>query len=160
MSLGTFRETDIERLKDLLMRCEIKGLILDIDATLCNHGSEVLDEDIVGRLNFLKEDISLCFASNNGGQRNASLSRQYDIPVAVASRPKPYPDLYQNGMHIMGTTRENTAMGGDRAITDIAGANRLGIMTLQFEPMGLQTEPTKMKIARRFEKAIYQFIMH
>ena len=54
----------------------------------------------------------------------------------VGHAGKPNPRGYREAMEKAGVTAEETAMLGDKLLTDVLGAKRSGVLALMVEPLG------------------------
>lgn len=142
--------------QDDLAERGIRGLILDLDNTLCPwQGSEPGPERRawVARA---KERFGVCLLSNTiRGQRLRRVAGELGVPCLArfARGRKPQPEGYESAMKLLGTTPAETAMIGDQLLTDIRGANRLGLTTVWTLPLS-EHEFVWTKLMRRVERRL------
>jgi 4-nitrophenyl phosphatase len=88
----------------------------------------------VGRgARFLGTNGDRSFPSERGNEPGAgALLAAIETACGVKPRVfgKPQPDLFQQGLRMLGTRAERTAMIGDRYETDIIGAHHVGLVTI------------------------------
>jgi len=114
----------------------IKVLIADLDNTLAMYENETPDEETKRWVQALEDaGISLAIVSNNGLER----VRKYCEPLGVDyywKSGKPSRKTIRLAMEKLGGTKETTALVGDKFVTDIIGAKRLGILSIKVKPLG------------------------
>lgn len=122
-----------------LHRQGIRGILFDIDNTLVKHG-EPADERAICLFRKLQSfGLQYCFLSNNKEERVKSFCEQVG-GTYIYKAGKPAVRGYEQGMHKMGTNRENTVFVGDQLFTDIWGANRTGLVSYLVEPIDKKEE--------------------
>lgn len=90
-------------------------------------------------------------ASNAGRVR--PIADALDIPW-VTRALKPFAGGYRRGMAMLESLPESTAMVGDMLLTDILGANRLGLFTILVDPKSTH----EALPARLFQRPLEQLI--
>ena len=80
--------------------------------------------------------ITVMILSNNRSSRRVeTFCSQLGIRY-VGHAGKPKTRGYREAMAIAGASREETAMVGDKLLTDVLGARRSGVLALMVEPLG------------------------
>lgn len=152
-----FPDLFVEALKDInikmLVKRNIKGIILDIDNTIVPSFVLEVDEEILEWIeNVKKSGIKVCIVSNAVRRRVEKLSRQLDIP-AIHQALKPAKRAFITAVEKMDTTCEQVAVAGDQIFTDIYGGNRLNMYTILVEPI-TRKDFVFVKIKRLAEKFV------
>ena len=131
----------------------IRALILDVDNTLTEHGSQELLPEVAAWLQRMHaEGIRLVIASNNMPKRVAPFARRVGLDyLAFCCKPSPL-GLYR-ARRAIGVPRSAVALVGDQIFTDALGANLYGIPILLVQPMRQDTKPT-IRLKRMLEKPI------
>ena len=131
--LTSYREVTAERLEDL----GIKLLLCDLDYTLAPRRVREPDGELRRWLEELRErGITVMILSNNRSPaRVERFCRSLGIRY-VGHAGKPSRRGYREAMTLAGTAPEETAMLGDKLLTDILGARRSGVTALMVEPLG------------------------
>lgn len=122
-------------------------VIIDVDNTLALKRSVQVTEEITTFLSKLRQEQTIrgiCLVSNvvlPNGRRKRRVQEIAELLgaswyCAYFPHCKPHPKPYQEGMRLLGSTPENTLMIGDQLLTDIRGANRLGLYTIWVQPLG------------------------
>ena len=135
----------------------IRGIVFDVDNTLCEYGGEVINEKNRGSFDKIREEFRTCIISNTSPCRRAMLTKYFGVPAVLTETKKPRAKPYQEAMSILETSASETAMVGDRLLTDIVGANKLGMYTIKVNPFDWWSEPLVIKVARGFESFVLGF---
>jgi len=120
-----------------------RTLLFDLDNTLGRHGAERLPDRIVEFLSSLAEQgFAVGILTNR--RRNS------DVPAVHALRER-FPVVHAAGkparggflrlLAMLDGTPNDTVMIGDRRMTDILGANRLGIYSIRVRSRGSEARP-------------------
>lgn len=135
----------------------IKVLICDIDNTLAPHDVEVPGEEAIKFINRAKEiGFKVAIASNNTKDRVALFTKDLDI-FYINSALKPFPFVFIRIARHFHVSLSQMAMMGDQLLTDMLGANLVGVYTVLSSPLVLRDIPiTKMN--RKVENRIYELL--
>ena len=122
---------------DWLQRRGIKLLLCDLDFTLAPKSVPHPDRAVLAWINEMKAaGICVMIISNNRSSRRVELyCRELGITY-VGHAGKPSLRGYRQAMEKAGVTAEETAMLGDKLLTDVLGAKRSGVLMLMVEPAG------------------------
>ncbi len=120
---------------DFLKKRRLTNLIFDIDNTILVVNDINVPAKLVSFFEKLeKKGFNICVVSNNGKDRV--------IPVAYALKCgyifkacKPLKSAYERAMVALDSSLENTVMIGDQMLTDIKGANEIGLYSILVEPV-------------------------
>lgn len=146
----------VERISELephhLQEAGIRGLILDLDNTLCEWQSETLPEDILRWVAKMKRaGIRMCIASNTHDRRRLRrMAAGLDLP-SVSGAPKPRRRCFARALDILQLRPEEAAVVGDQLFTDILGGKRSGIHTILVRPIH-RREFIGTKVSRLVER--------
>lgn len=112
-------------------------LLCDLDYTLAPRYVPRPDDRLRAWLAEMKgADIRVMILSNNRSPaRVERFCRDLGIDY-VGHAGKPSPRGYRQAMEKAGVTPAQTAMLGDKLLTDVLGANRSGVWAVMVEPMG------------------------
>ena len=148
----------------LLLDHGIKLLLCDLDYTLAPRAVAVPNDALHRWLDKMRAaGITVMILSNNrSGERVDTFCRDLGIPY-VGHAGKPGRRGYREAMAKAGVTEAQTAMLGDKLLTDVLGAKRSGVLALMVEPLGgpvgawnhvlhLLQRPFKFISKRRFNK--------
>lgn len=122
---------------EFLERAGITLLLSDLDFTLapksCRKPSPALREWIAA---MERKGIQVMIVSNNrSGERVKEFCAGLGIPYQ-GHAGKPSTKGLKAAMKRAGAGRANTAMLGDKLLTDMLAANRAGVLALMVEPFG------------------------
>ena len=156
------RYTDITA--PILLAEGVKLLLCDLDYTLVPRAVETPDEILYRWLDDMhKAGIQVMILSNNrSSTRVNTFCHQLGI-LYVGHAGKPSRRGYREAMAKAGVTAAETAMLGDKLLTDVLGAKRSGVLALMVEPLGgpvgswnqvlhFLQRPFKFISKRRFKK--------
>ena len=140
---------DYESLKN----AGIKILLFDLDNTII----PISETEPTKRLKDLISEIKLVgikpvIMSNSGKKRVGPFKEGLVVDAACSSK-KPFKRKYKKILDIYNVKPEEVACVGDQLITDIFGANRMGMVSILVNPISTN-DFKKTKINRFFEKLI------
>ena len=115
----------------------IRLLLCDLDFTLAPKFVSHPDAEVLAWIAEMKaEGITVMILSNNrSSQRVELFCRELDITY-VGHAGKPARRGYRQAMEQVGVSARETAMLGDKLLTDVLGARCSGILSLMVEPAG------------------------
>lgn len=122
---------------ELLRQKGIRLLLCDLDYTLAPKSVRIPPEDVKTWIDGLKAaGITVMILSNNrSGKRVNDFCRVLGIDYVGHAR-KPSPTGLQRAMRKAGAAEAETAMLGDKLLTDVLAANLSGVTALMVEPAG------------------------
>ncbi len=122
---------------ELLQGRGIKLLLSDMDYTLAPKSQRVADDGVIDWLRAMEQaGITVVILSNN---RSAQRVNDFcgDLGIGfVGHAGKPSSRGFREAMAKYGVTAAQTAMLGDKLLTDMLGAHRSGVWALMVEPKG------------------------
>lgn len=121
----------------LLERLGVRLLLCDLDYTLAPKSVPQPDGTLHAWLEELRQaGVTVMILSNNRSSRRVeTFCRELGIRY-VGHAGKPRVGGYRAAMEQAGIPAEQTAMLGDKLLTDVLGARRSGILALMVEPLG------------------------
>lgn len=120
------QDINLERLKER----GIKLIILDIDNTLVAPNEAKPHESVVDWLNQLQnEGFLVCIMTNNTAERAQQLEIDKGIHIVHLAH-KPLKKNFREILKKFGVEASEACMVGDQLITDVLGANRMGIFSI------------------------------
>ena len=129
------RYTDITA--KMLSERGIKLLLCDLDYTLAPRSVSHPDEKVLAWVNAMKAaGIEVMILSNNRSSVRVDTFCQDMGLTYVGHAGKPAKRGYREAMAKAGVTPRETAMLGDKLLTDVLGAKRSGVLALMVEPLG------------------------
>lgn len=150
------RSFDTLSVRDLKQR-DIRLLLCDIDNTLVAHDIPLPDERV---LRFVKEvqeaGIVVVFISNNVKERVQIFAKDLSVscyPFAM----KPLPITFRKVLKDYNINRKYVAMLGDQLLTDMLGANLMGLYTILTAPVA-QKDLRYTKMNRKIENMIFWYL--
>ena len=121
----------------MLQSWGIRLLLCDLDYTLAPRSVARPDKQVLAWVQAMKDaGIEVMILSNN---RSSARVEEFckDMGITyVGHAGKPAKRGYREAMAKAGVTEEETAMLGDKLLTDVLGARRSGVLALMVEPLG------------------------
>ncbi len=122
-------------------------LLIDVDNTLCLRKTDEVDPAVVTFLHELQNSGAVkgvCLVSNVVTRSQRRIDRvariaaklECEYVCAFWPRTKPGPRPYREALSKVGAKPHQAVMIGDQLLTDILGANKLGMRTVWVRPMG------------------------
>ncbi|GLC88523.1 YqeG family HAD IIIA-type phosphatase [Lysinibacillus piscis] len=137
-----------------LQELGIKGIITDLDNTLVEWDRADATEELIVWLRIMKAaGIRVIIASNNNEARVKHFAEPLGIPYIHKAR-KPLRNAFYSGVVQLGLRPEEIAMVGDQLLTDVMGANRLGLHTILVKPVA-QSDGLVTKLNRFIERRVF-----
>lgn len=133
-----------------------KAVLFDIDNTLIRYGYDELDSGPEKVLEKLRKDFKLMAVSNGCPLEEKYLQKLLSMDVIMNAR-KPFKKSFNEALSNLSVKPENTIMIGDKFLTDVWGANRVGIYSIYVSPLSLD-EPFHLRIARKIENFIEKLL--
>jgi HAD superfamily phosphatase (TIGR01668 family) len=132
----------------------IRGLIIDLDNTICAYRDPALIDGVREWVAAAKDaGFSLVIVSNNFPERVGAIGAELGI-AGVPSALKPLPGAYLRALRLLGTRRRQTAIIGDQLFTDVLGAKVLGMHAVLTEPIIASDFPLT-RVLRFMERAFF-----
>ena len=120
-----------------LARRGIRLLLCDLDYTLAPKSQREPDETVrrwIGQMRQAGVEVMI-LSNNRSPARVEQFCRELGITYEGDAK-KPRTVGFRRAMARCGVTPKETAMLGDKLLTDMLGANRSGILALMVEPRG------------------------
>lgn len=155
-----YEVSHLYEIQGLLDQAGVEAIILDIDQTIVPYGKTTVPKDVRTLIQSLKPDYRMCFLSNfphteHRIERIRTIERQLEVDAIFSERRKPSPAAFRLALEYLKTEPERTMMVGDRILTDIIGANQVGIQTVLVAPLDKKTDPFFMVTLPRFFERPY-----
>lgn len=142
-------DIDYQKLKEKGIKC----LLFDLDNTLVPVKEDIPKKRVKEFLLYLERDFKIIIISNSNRKRLIPFKESLNIDVAASAR-KPFKKKYLKILKIFKFKEYEVAAIGDQLLTDILGANRVGITSILVNPIG-DYEKLPTKINRLLERFIY-----
>lgn len=143
--------------KSLIQR-GYKAVLTDLDNTLIAWDDQTLTSRTYQWLRELEaHHIPVVIVSNNTKKRVYGATAQLKSPV-VASAQKPFRKGLKKAVHLTGCEREHILLIGDQVLTDVIGANRIGIDVALVKPL-VSSDAWMTRLNRKVEASILTYLM-
>lgn len=134
---------------DALWDAGVRGIVFDLENTLALYKG---DELVPGHRELLVElkerGFALGIVSNSSRTWVTQVSEPLGIPF-VGDAGKPRPVAFLRMVACLPVTLQEVAMVGDQRLTDVYGAQRLGLRAVLVDALG-NAEPLTSRLQRRF----------
>ena len=132
----------------------IKGLMLDLDSTLMAPKAGSLTGEADAWLSNARKCMKLVILSNNKrAEYLDKVGKELNLPV-IGHAAKPFKSGFEKALDHLKLTKEEVAVVGDRALTDILGGKLFDIRTILVMPLKSITEPSLKTCARNIERSL------
>ena len=147
-NLESIYDIDIMELKSV----GIKALFFDLDSTLMKSKSGKFSFQTLQFLNDLKSNFKLAIITNNKNKNYIKLAKsQTDIPIYSHAK-KPDIEILLRACEELEVDPRNTAMIGDRPLSDILGGQKAGMATILVDSISKDEENFIVRFARFVER--------
>lgn len=147
-NIESIYDIDIEELKNN----GIKALFFDLDSTLMKSKSAKFSFKTVQFLNDLKSNFKLAIVTNNKNIDYINKAKsQVDIPI-YSNAKKPNPKVLLLACKELNIEPKNTAMIGDRPLSDILGGINADMITILVDSISKDEESPIVRFARFLER--------
>lgn len=135
----------------------IELVIFDLDNTIATYEEKRASKEAT-ELMFKIKDLGLTpiLMTNSGRERGAGFRDSLEIDTC-ASAKKPLKRSYIKVMNLYKKTPEKIACVGDQLLTDVYGANKMGMTSILINP--LSKKDRKVTYFNRFIEKILFFIL-
>lgn len=136
--------------ENFLKENNIKALVLDVDNTLTEHGSQEISKRTRDWLTTMRENgVKLCILSNNTPERIKPFAQKIGADFVCGTKPRKRD--YQKALALLKLPPNECAGVGDQIFTDILGANLSELVSILTRPIS-ENETAFIKFKRRLEK--------
>ena len=147
-NIESIYDIDIEELKNN----GIKALFFDLDSTLMKSKSAKFSFKTVQFLNDLKSNFKLAIVTNNKNIDYINKAKsQVDIPI-YSNAKKPNPKVLLLACKELNVEPKNTAMIGDRPLSDILGGINADMTTILVDSISKDEESPIVRFVRFLER--------
>lgn len=137
----------------MLKKQGIHALFFDLDNTIIGYDQVHLNDEHRAFLISLQKDFSVVILSNTSFARVSKALEGLDIPF-IYHATKPLKRGFKKALHLVKASSKETEMIGDQLMTDIFGANRMGIETILIRSVKRKSDRWMTKINRVFERFV------
>lgn len=140
---------------DNLKKKHIKCILFDLDNTLVPVNTKKPDKRIKDFINDLKEKgFKVIILSNSKKEKVVNFRNSLEVDASAFSL-KPRKKKYIKIMNTFNYKPEEIAAVGDQLLTDVLGANRVGIISILVNPVSKKDEFITL-FNRSIERIVYK----
>lgn len=141
---------------EFLKAHNISAVMTDLDNTLVAFDEADADDNVLKWIQSLEaSNIKLLILSNGRHERVKAFAEPHGIDYIDSAR-KPMLENFHKGLKLLGTKKKNTVMVGDQLMTDVLGANRVGIKSVLVIPVK-EKDGWATYLNRRIERVIMKY---
>lgn len=141
---------------DELHAAGVRGIITDLDNTLVGARDPQATPELMEWLKTVRaRGFTVVIVSNNNRTRVSRFAEPIGI-TSIAAAKKPLRRAFRQALDVLGLAPEQTVVIGDQLLTDVFGANRMGMHAILVTPIAPQDESPFTRINRRIERRIFQ----
>ncbi len=149
---------NVESLFDIDFK-EIKGLginalLFDLDSTLMPSKSGVFPPKVLELINVLKQNFIIAIISNNKNKDYISKVQSISDFTVIGNANKPSPKKMREFLQSVNILPEQTAVIGDRPLTDILSGKLLGAKTILVDSITKDSENKLTRFVRKLERLV------
>lgn len=135
----------------------IKSLFFDLDNTIIAYDEAELSHKQIEFIKNLQKDFKVLILSNTNFKRVSLALNQVDIPFIWYAK-KPLKFGFKKALRKLDSTKEETIIIGDQLMTDVFGANRVGIGSILVGSVKRKSDHLITKFNRILETIILKRI--
>lgn len=144
------QDINLEKLKQLNIKC----LLIDLDNTMAAHYDKTANDEVLAFIKKVKDaGFKIIIISNNTSDRVTTFASPLNIPFYGQAR-KPLMRMYLKIIKENDLKKEEIACVGDQLLTDIWGANRLGMFSILVTPI-VESDIIYTKLNRLLEVFLF-----
>lgn len=147
-------EIDLEK----LAAAGIRGIVADLDNTLVGARDTGAPPKLKDWLETVRsKGFRVVVVSNNRRERVMRFAESIGAPF-IHSAKKPLRGAFRKALEMMELSPEQTAVIGDQLLTDVFGANRMGMHPILVTPIAPQDENAFTRFNRKIERKIFEIL--
>lgn len=140
---------------DFLKKQGVKSLFFDLDNTLIAYDEDVILGESLSLLESLSKDFNIVVVSNSPKKRVMKAVSHFDY---IHFARKPLKVGLKKAINIVKNQKHEVCLIGDQVLTDVFGANRLGIDVILVKPLKKSSDKWitsfNRKIAQKILKGV------
>ncbi len=140
---------------DALWKSGVRGIVTDLDNTLVGAKAPYATPELAEWLKLVERaGFKVVIVSNNNRLRVSAFAEPIKLPYIWRAK-KPSTQAFRKAIQQLGLAPHEAVVIGDQLLTDVLGANRLGIKSILVTPISPQDESGFTRINRRVERYIF-----
>ncbi|MBU1093840.1 MAG: YqeG family HAD IIIA-type phosphatase [Firmicutes bacterium] len=135
----------------------INSLFFDLDNTIIAYDEVELNHKQIEFIKDLQKDFKVLILSNTNFKRVSLALNKVDLPFIWYAK-KPLKFGFKKALKILDAKKEETVIIGDQLMTDVFGANRVGIGSILVASVKRKSDRAITKFNRKIEAVILKKI--
>ena len=137
---------------DALYQSGVRGIITDLDNTLVGSRDPHATPELMEWLRKVKSlGYKVVIVSNNNRARVSAFAEPLGIPF-ISRAKKPLNAAFYQAQHLLQLNANAVVVIGDQLMTDIFGANRMGMHSILVRPISPDDESAGTRVNRMLER--------
>jgi uncharacterized protein len=136
----------------------INSLFFDLDNTIISYDQVELNQEQIDYLNKLAKDFTIFILSNTNKKRVSTALKNTNFKYIWHAK-KPLSFGFKKALKMINKTKSEVIMIGDQLMTDILGANSIGIKTILVKSVKRKSDHKITKFNRKLENIMIKKIM-
>jgi uncharacterized protein len=135
----------------------VKSLFFDLDNTIIGYDEDVLSQKHLDFFKELSKSFNVLIISNSNYKRVSHAVEMSGLPYIWYAK-KPLKFGFKKALHMIGTEKHETVVIGDQLMTDIFGANRMGLKAILVQSVKRKSDRKITQFNRKIEGIILKKI--
>ncbi len=140
----------------LLAQDHLRGVLVDLDNTLVPYGQDEIPDATREAVEKLRRHLDVVLISNNRNHRVQQAAGRLEVAF-VGNAMKPFPWGFRAALKLLNRPAGEVAMVGDQLMTDVLGANAVGMVSVLVNPQAVKDFPAT-KIFRAMEAVFLRLL--
>jgi HAD superfamily phosphatase (TIGR01668 family) len=136
----------------------INSLFFDLDNTIISYDQEVLNQEQINYFNELSKDFLIFILSNTNHKRVSTALANTNFKFIWHAK-KPLSFGFKKALKITNKSKSEVIMIGDQLMTDVLGANSMGIQTILVKSVKRKSDHKITRFNRKLENMMIKKIM-
>lgn len=138
----------------MLVKDGIKGLMMDLDSTLMAPKAGALTDEANSWLEEARNKLDIVILSNNKRKDYLEDVEKLLGIYVIGHAAKPFKSGFEKALSHLKLSKDEVAVVGDRALTDILGGQLFDIRTILVMPLKSIKEPSLKTCVRNIERSL------
>ncbi len=140
---------------DALWKAGVRGIVTDLDNTLVGANTPYATPELADWLKRVEEaGFQVVIVSNNNRLRVSAFAEPIKLPYIWRAK-KPSTQAFRKAIDLLQLSPDEAVIIGDQLLTDVLGANRIGIRSILVTPISPEDEAVFTRFNRRVERFIF-----
>jgi HAD superfamily phosphatase (TIGR01668 family) len=135
----------------------VKSLFFDLDNTIIGYDENELSKKHLDFFKKLSKNFNVLIISNSNYKRVYHAVKESGLPFIWYAK-KPLKFGFKKALKMIGTSKDESVLIGDQLMTDIFGANRMGLKAILVQSVKRKSDRKITQFNRKIERIILKKI--